>query len=138
MTTIREAIPVREGLFRFNADGHPVLLASQCQSCGTKHFPKVPLCLACGEDALGEAEVAATASLFCATTVQMRSTNLQPPYTVGYVKTTDGLMIFGPVDSAGNAALPVGTPMRLEVVPLWRENERDVLSYRFRPLQGVA
>lgn len=127
-----DTIPVREGLFRETDDG-PTLLAGQCAQCGRIVFPATERCLECGHDAIESVELGAEGVLLCATVVHMGNGRFEPGYSVGYVTMPHDIRVFGQITTSGDQPLPFGTPMRLEIAPLWREGEQDVLAYRFVP-----
>lgn len=125
-------IPVREKLFRETEDG-PTLLAGQCAECGRIVFPASERCLECGHDGIEIRELGAEGELLCATVVHMGNERFDPGYSVGYMMMPHGVRIFSQTVTDGDEPLASGTPMRLEIAPLWREGEHDVLGYRFIP-----
>jgi uncharacterized OB-fold protein len=124
--------PVREGLFREGPDG-PTLLAGRCPGCGHTSFPATERCLECHGRDVETVELGGRAELLCATTVHRGSPRFAAGYQVGYVILPGGVRIFAPL--AGTPLEP-GTALRLEIAPMWRDGERDVLAYRFVPEQG--
>lgn len=126
------AIPVREGLFRETDDG-PTLLAGECGECGRIAFPISERCLECGVDGITIRELGSNGVLLCATVVHMGNGRFEPGYSVGYILMPHGVRVFSQTASDGHAPLASGTPMRLELAPLWRHGEDDVLAYRFVP-----
>lgn len=128
--------PVREGLFRATDEG-PTLLASRCASCGRTAFPAKPTCLACGAADPAVVELGAEGSLLCGTTVHMGNSRFQPGYTVGYVTMPHDVRVFTQIQALGGEVPPVGTTMRLELVPMWKEGDDDVVAHRFVPAEEV-
>jgi uncharacterized OB-fold protein len=128
---MNEMIPIREGVFRQTADG-AVLIGSRCRNCQHVHFPPTKLCLECRKGELDDVELSRNGTLFSHTTVHMRAPHFNPPYQVGYVKLPEGVTIFAPLRSVG-VPLKVGMAMSVEVVPLWTENDKDMIGYRFFP-----
>lgn len=129
-------VPLREGLFRETAAG-PTLLASCCTACGHTSYPPAPRCLDCGSEAQEPVELGSEGELLCATVVHMGNNRYPPGYTVGYVTMPHGVRVFAQLAISAGEDLPApGTPMTLEIVPMWREQEQDVLAYRFVPAPG--
>lgn len=126
------AIPVREGLFQETDDG-PTLLAGRCAQCGRTVFPATEHCLECGHRSIESVELGAEGELLCATVVHMGNGRFEPGYSVGYVMMPHDIRVFSQITTSGEQQLSSGTPMRLEIAPLWREGEQDVLAYRFVP-----
>ena len=120
---------LREGLFRSAPDG-PTLLAGNCARCGRTAFPTTERCLECGHVGVDVVELGAEGKLLCATVVHMPNGPYTPGHRVGYVVMPHGIRVFSQIGASGEA-LPPGTPMRLEIVPLWREDDHEVLGYRF-------
>lgn len=126
-------IPVREGFYRDTDDG-PSLLAGRCARCSRITFPRTEHCLECGHDAVQPFELGGKGELLCATVVHMGNGRFSAGYGVGYVMMPHGVRVFSQLAAPRGDRLPAaGTPMRLEIAPLWREGEQDVLAYRFVP-----
>lgn len=125
-------IPLREGLFRETAAG-PTLLASRCASCGRTVYPAVLRCLDCGRDGQQTVELGAEGELLCATVVRMGNDRFAPDYVVGYVTMPHGVRVFGQLAGTDGKLPAPKTRMRLEIAPMWRSGDRDVLAYRFTP-----
>lgn len=124
---------VKEGIFRQTPAGG-VLVGSRCGGCGQVHFPAVTLCLGCLGEEVREIELGREGELFCETTVHMATANFSPPFSVGYVKLPEGVKLFTPLRPVPGRAFRVGMKMELELVPLWSEEGKEVISYRFFPL----
>ncbi|PRZ43953.1 putative OB-fold protein [Antricoccus suffuscus] len=127
-----DTISVREGLFRETNDG-PTLLAGRCAQCARTVFPATERCLECGDDSIESVELGAEGELLCATVVHMGNGRFDAGHSVGYVRMPHDIRVFSQITTSGEQPLPSGTPMRLEIAPLWREGEQDVLAYRFVP-----
>lgn len=130
---MNETIDVKEGIFRQTTQGG-VLIGARCSACGQVHFPAVALCLACLGESVEEVELSREGELFCETTVHMSTANFSPPYSVGYVKLPEGVKLFTPLRSVESKPFKVGMRMSLELVPMWSEDGKDVIAYRFYPL----
>lgn len=127
------AIPVREGLFR-ETDHGPTLLAARCELCGRTVFPATEQCLECGHHGVQTVELGGRGELLCATVVHMSNGRFEAGYSVGYVTMPHGIRVFTPIETDREEPLPCGTQMQLEIVPLWRDNDHDVLAHRFVPV----
>lgn len=128
-------VPIRDGLFAETDDG-PVLLASECTTCGHTSFPASSLCLACGAQTQEPVDLGTEGELLSATVVHMGNGRFEPGYTVGYITMRAGIRVFGQLSSSAEGLPALGTRMRVELVPLWREPEHEVLGYRFAPAPG--
>lgn len=123
-------MPIREGLMRMSR-GSPVLLANRCGACGSIQFPPAQICLSCLAAEPQTIELPSKGKLFSFTVVHMPSTNFPPGHTIGYVELLPKVRIFAPL-RFGSAELPeIGQQMMLEFAPLWNEEGRDILAYRF-------
>lgn len=131
-----ETIPLREGLFEDRGSG-AVLLAGRCASCGHTEFPASVRCLSCGSRDQERAVLGPMGSLLCATEVHMGSGHFESGYTVGYVELQNGVRVFGQIAAVAGPPAP-GTAMRIEIAPLWREGDVDVVAYRFREVGQEA
>jgi hypothetical protein len=98
------------------------------------HFPKPDICLDCLSEQLREQLLAEEGVLLSWSTVHMRSAHFEPPYTVAYVDLPDGVRLFSTIGSDDVAQFAVGMRMRVEVVPLWTEQDgTQVTGHRFVP-----
>lgn len=125
-------VPLREGLFE-QTDSGPTLLASRCTSCGHTAYPVTARCLACGAEEQEALQLGAQGELFCASVVHIGNGRFAPGYVVGYVIMPHGVRVFGQLDTGGEDPPAPGTPMTLEIVPMWQEDGHDVLAPRFVP-----
>ncbi|SNR53687.1 Zn-ribbon domain-containing OB-fold protein [Blastococcus mobilis] len=132
MTTSTTSTPFREGLFREGPDG-PALLAGRCTRCGRVSFPAPDMCLDCRGRELETVELGGEAELLCATTVHMPNRHFPPGHAVGFVVLPGGVRIFTQLRPVEDKPFRSGMPMELEIAPLWREDDADVLAYRFVP-----
>lgn len=123
-------MPLREGLFRETETG-PTLLASRCTTCGHLSYPAADWCPECHSDASEIIELGGEGELHAATIVHMGNQRFQPGYAVGYVVMPQGVRIFSQLGVTGDDLPSPGTQMRLEILPLWREDDQDILAYRF-------
>lgn len=133
MSDTDTTIPVREGIFRDTPEG-AVLVGRRCRDCGQLHFPGSAFCLACLGESLEPADLSRVGTLFCETTVHMKTPHFDPPYSVGYVALPEGLKIFTPLRPVEGKPFSVGMPMRVELAPMWREDGKTVIAYRFHPV----
>lgn len=129
-------VPVREGLFRVGADGTPRLLAGRCACCTRLHFPRSGVCPYCGEADVGEAALAGPGTIWASTAVATAPPGYrgEVPYGFGVVELAEGLRVITRFTEADPARLEPGEPVRLEVVPLYVDDDgRTVVTYAFAP-----
>lgn len=133
MSTTESFVPVREGIFRETHEGG-VLVGQRCKACGQIHFPGGSLCLACLSEDLEPVDLSPEGELFCETTVYMKTAHFNPPYSVGYVALAEGLKVFAPLRPVEGRPFQVGMRMRVELAPMWEEDGKQVVAYRFHPV----
>lgn len=124
--------PLREDLYRIDASG-PVLTGGRCASCGFVGFPRAAVCLECGNTTIEREDIGGKGELFVETTVHMSNGRFPPGYSVGYVRFPSGIRVFGQIRKAGEQPLPIGSPMRVEIVTLYEDNGQPVEAFRFHP-----
>lgn len=127
-----ETINLREGLFREAPDGG-ALLASRCKKCGQLHFPAGSICLACRSNELTEIELSNEGELFCETQVHMKTPRFAAGYYVGYVALPEGIRVFSQLRAVEGKPFKIGMKMKLELVPIFQEDGKDVVAHRFYP-----
>lgn len=127
-----ETIQLRPGLYREGPDG-PTLLGSRCRNCQHVHFPAGETCISCRGKDLEVVDLGGEATLFCQTTVHMKTPHFAAGYQVGYVTLPGGKHVFSQLRAVEGKPFKVGMPMKLEFASLWQEDGKDVQCYRFHP-----
>lgn len=129
--TVLDHAPFQEGLFDVDPDGLR-LRGAHCRSCGRTFYPFISTCLSCLTEDIEDVRLSREGILETFTTVHMPSERIAPPYTVGYVRLPEGLRVFAPIESHGQA-LRIGMAMRLH--PFALTSARDqALAYCFTPV----
>jgi uncharacterized OB-fold protein len=129
METMPDPKPLRTDAV-LPVEGRVVLLGSRCRECGQVLFPRYATCLACDGASVEALEFAGTATLVSWTRVHMPTMRMQAPFDAGYVRLTEGPLIYAPVRAAPAAPFRVDLPMR--VVPLMLgEGDDAVCGYQF-------
>jgi len=128
-----DKVPIREGIFTEGPDGG-ALLANKCKSCGQIFFPKVQLCLTCSEEDMEEIVLSRRGKLYSYTTAHMPSTHFEPPYAIGYVDLPEGPRVFSPLKIVKDTPFQVGIEMEVVLEPLWQEEDKEVVGYKFKPV----
>jgi uncharacterized protein len=130
--------PIAEGLFEV-ADGSPRLIGGRRKSDGKMVFP-----LPAGPEAANFDVVRLSPEgTLWSFTVQRFRPKSPPyagaedessfrPYALGYVELPGEIIVESRLETEDFAALKVGQPMRLKLVP-FRRADGDVLTYAFEP-----
>jgi uncharacterized OB-fold protein len=126
-------VPIREGIFAEGPDGGR-LVANKCKSCGQVFFPRVDYCFSCLGKDMEDIILARRGKLYSYTIGYMPSMHFEPPYAIGYVDMPESVRIFAPLKMVEGKPFKVGMEMEVVVEELWREGERQIIGYRFRPL----
>jgi uncharacterized OB-fold protein len=125
--------PIKEGLFIEEPDG-AVLTGNKCKACGRVFFPKAEICLDCLHEKMEEVKLSRKGELFAYTTLHMPVANFKPPCAVGYVDLPEGVRIFAPIDIVEEKPFKVGMNMEMYIDTLWKEEDKEVVGYRFAPI----
>jgi len=128
-----DAVPVREGLFAEDAEGGR-LLGNKCRFCGRLFFPKARFCSACFNQDMEEVALSQRGKLYSYTIGHMPSTHFQPPYAIGLVDMPEGIRVFAPLKMTKDKPFRVGMDMEVVIEELWREDDKQVIGYKFRPV----
>lgn len=130
-----ERFPVREGIFRETPDGG-VLLANRCKSCGQILFPKAHICLSCFSDNMEELPLSRRGKLYSYTIGRMASSHFMPPYALGYIDMPEGVRVFAPlkIEESEYGQLRIGMEMEVTIEKLWEEGDKEVIGWKFKPL----
>lgn len=136
----RNARPVVEGLFDFDADAVRLLM-SGCAACGADFFPRAPVCPYCGgSDVVDVTSTGTGATLWAWTAVNAAPPGYggSVPYGFGVVELPGGVRIVTRITVADPAALSLGMPMRLTVDPVGSDEDgTEVVAWAFAPAAGV-
>lgn len=144
----RARVPAVEGWF--TDDAEPVLLGNRCTACGTVFFPKASLACRnpdCDGESFAEARLSRRGTVWSYTDAQYQP---PPPYVVRGGEFTpfalaavelaaERMVVLGQVaDGYRVDDLAVGSPVELVVEPLYSDDERDYVVWRWRPVGGTA
>ena len=118
----------------------PVLLGSECRTCGTVSFPRQNACPRCTSTDVIERQLARRGTLWSWTIQRFRPKS--PPYTgpeafepygVGYVELPGEVRVEARLTEADPARLRIGMPMELVLVPA--PGPDGALTYAFAPAE---
>ena len=122
----------------------PKLIGSKCDSCGNHMFPQQSSCPKCASTATSPVELATEGTLWT-WTIQGYPPKA-PPYRgdtdpttfqafgVGYVELPGQVKVETRLTVADPEQLQIGMPMRLELVPLYTNDDGDdVHTFAFAP-----
>jgi uncharacterized OB-fold protein len=128
-------VMVRDGLF---TDGdRPALLGSRCEACGASHFPRHETCPYCSTEDPGPVEFSEPGTLWSWTAVTAPPPGYagETPYGVGVVELPEGIRVIARLTESDPAALSLGDPMELRIVPIHTDPEgNEVVTYAFAPV----
>jgi uncharacterized OB-fold protein len=111
----------------------PVLLGSECRSCGTVAFPRQDSCPRCTSGDVAERRLARRGALWSWTIQRFRPKS--PPYTgpedfepygVGYIELPGEVRVEARLTVADPERLRIGMPMELTLIP--------EATFAFRPV----
>jgi uncharacterized protein len=134
--------PIAEGIFTW-PDDEPRLIGSLCRSCGEIGFPRRAACARCTSTDVEERLLQRQGTLWTWTvqTFQPKSPYVAPadrefePYGVGYVELPGEVRVESRLLESDPDRLRIGMPMELAIVPLWVEDDTEVVTYAFRALE---
>lgn len=129
----RQKVPLREGLFTHDASG-AALLASECKTCGRVFFPRRERCLDCLNQGMETVLLRGMCSLYAFTIVHMPTEHYDAPFAIGWVEFPDGVRVFGQIRHWESHVLKIGMNMELVIDTLWREEDKEILGYKFSPV----
>lgn len=138
MTTEKQAIPFDCNAVRVTPnDLRPHLIGGRCTRCGKRFFPKREVCPLCFDQGGIEEIFLTPRGTIISYTVIRKSPDREVPYTIAYVMTLDGLIVFAPLTGSDIEQFHVG----MEVECVFNEREdgdgQRWVAYEFRPAQRV-
>ena len=126
-----EKLPVREDLFDETDGGR--LLANQCKACRRIYFPKADICFECLEPEMENIKLSRHGTLYAHTIGRLPSTHFQPPYAIGLIDLPEGIRVFAPLKMMPDKTYTVGMQMEIFIDELWKEEDKQVMGYKFKP-----
>jgi len=126
-------VPIREGLFREDAEGGR-LLGNKCKSCGRVYFPKAQFCFSCLDKSMEELVLSRRGKLYSYSFGRMASTHFPPPYAIGLVDMPEGVRVFAPLKITEDQPIRIGMEMEVMIEELWQEDDKKVIGYKFKPV----
>ena len=142
MSETRETTPAVEGWFDIDSEG-PRLIGTRCGECGTYYFPKETVFCrnpTCVSTALDEVRLSPRGRLWSFTNncYAPPAPYVAPdpfvPYAIAAVELEEEkLVVLGQVEGAGVEDLQAGMEMELTLAPLFEEDGREVIVWKWRP-----
>jgi uncharacterized OB-fold protein len=129
-----DRVPFREGLFS-EKQGDVCLTGSRCSRCGRIYFPGRTLCLDCLVEDLEPIGFGREGRLYSYTVSHMASLRFGAPYYAGWVDVPEGARVFAPLLVYEGVQPDIGAKMVLIIDELWREDQKSVVGYKFRPVR---
>jgi uncharacterized OB-fold protein len=130
---------LKEGLFhRPESPGEkPYLLGSRCHICGYVSFPRKSVCTKCRrDDIMEEIKLGPYGILETFAVMQVGPPDFHPPYTIGYIRTEEGALVFTPITGcdARDDALRIGEEMEMVIEKIKEDGEGNaLLGWKFKP-----
>jgi uncharacterized OB-fold protein len=146
-TAARERVPAVEGWFTI--DDNPALIGNRCTTCGTVFFPKASnFCRNpdCSGEAFEDAELSRIGTIWSYTDAQYQPpppyiarTDPYVPFALAAVELeAEQMVVLGQIaDGFGVADLAVGGKVELVVEPLYSDDDKDYLVYRWKPVHST-
>lgn len=116
---------------RFDAAGRPHLLGGCCCTCGTRMFPRAPVCPGCMGEAVEEETMPDDGVLYSFSVLSVGPARFEKPVTLGYVDLPNGVRVFSHLAGDG---LRIDGRVALDVAPVGTNPDRTPLrTFVFRP-----
>jgi len=133
-------------LLRFEGD-RPHLLGCECAACGEVYFPATTSCTRCLSSRMKDCDLGHEGTLWSWTIQDFLpkppyNSGETPenfrPYGVGYVEMASGIKVEARLTTADPAALRIGMPLELTVIPYRvADDGREVSTFAFAPATSV-
>lgn len=115
----------------FSIDEGGSLFANRCNDCGKIFFPKRDHCLNCHSDDMEDFLLKGKGKLYTYTIVQMPAHKYSPPFALGWMEFPEGIRVMGQLKNWENKDLKIGMTVKLVTDVLWKEDENDIIGYKF-------
>jgi uncharacterized OB-fold protein len=140
----KERVAAVEGWFSIG--DNPALIGNRCTSCGTVFFPKASnFCRNpdCTGDTFEDTELSRTGTIWSYTDAQYQPpppyiarTDPYEPFALAAVELeAEQMVVLGQIaDGYGVADLNVGAKVELVIEPLYSDDEKEYVVYRWKPV----
>ena len=64
----------------------------------------------------------------------MASTHFKPPYALGLIDLPEGIRVLSPLKLSEDESYRIGMEMEIYFDELWKEEDQQVIGYKFRPV----
>jgi uncharacterized OB-fold protein len=139
----RSAAPLNERLFRLEESNgiRPVLLGSRCPECGQHFFPRRTICLACGHEGLGTAELSGTGTVWSYTIAHQVPPGaiVKAPYAIAQIELPESVLIGALLRNCEPDEVRIG--MEVEIVPVVVGKDaqgRETVAFAYQPVRRPA
>lgn len=120
-------------------DGSFRLLGSKCGECGKISFPEKRICPQCAADDLATVPLSSVGRLHTFALTVLGPKDIDAPYVIGFIDLPEGIKLYSIIssDSPNGEDLTIGMQMEM-VIDRIKQDEagNDILSYKFKPVQG--
>jgi uncharacterized protein len=130
-------LPLQEGLFDYDDNGAPRLMANRCDACERVFFPRRTFCSRCGAASLRGIYLGATGSVYGYSIVDRKPKHavIDPPYIEAEVRMPEGVHVFTVLEGCPMSEVRIGMEVELFVGEV--NGPRGVgkaLAYKFCPV----
>lgn len=127
--------PIKPGLIYITGE-KPGLTVGKCTECGDVVFPKQDFCPTCCTETMQEMSLNGEGELYAFTTVRNRppECKINVPYGVGIVQFPEGVRIMGLLTEPDVTKLSVGQKAKIVIEEAYQEDDKSIMTYRFKPL----
>lgn len=129
----KKEVPFKEDLFGKESN-QPFLIGNQCQTCGQKYFPPKPFCFDCSGEEMVTIKLGKRGVLYSYATSHVPLIKFASPYTAGWIDLEEGVKVFAPLELEKGIDIEIGMDVELVISELWREEEKIVVGYKYRPV----
>ena len=124
---------VAPDLVSVDANGVPHLTGGRCRACGTRSFPRAPVCTHCLSEDIEACTVGDRGTLYSYSIVHQAPKGWAVPYALGYIDLPDDVRVLAHLDVAASA-VKIDMPMKLSVGVVGTDAAGSpLMSYTFAP-----
>jgi len=131
---MEEPIFIRDDIFKSGVNGLSVV-ANKCNRCGKIAFPKTKYCVHCFNKEMTEVEISRRGKLYSYTITHYPVSKFNPPHAIGLIDLPEGIRIHTPL-VMGNKEFKVGSEMEMVIGPVWMEDGKAVIGYKFKDINN--
>jgi uncharacterized OB-fold protein len=112
-----------------DAEGRAVLVGGRCTDCGTRTFPRAPVCANCMSENIAPERLPRQGTLYAFSAVHIAPKKWKMPMTIGYVDLPDNVRVF---THLAGTEFAVGDTVEADIATVGQDENSPIDCFVFK------